>query len=223
VRRAQPPQPSTRAMLCGVAPRADDHGVTRRESEVWALVAEHLTNGEIAAQPYISERTVESHVASLLRKLGATDRRSLARRRQHDRGVRDRRGGDGQEPVGVGGGGRGHRDQGSGAPRRLLRGRRRAVRSVRPGDRRRRRADRCRRGATEGRRPQDLIARLSPDLRRALEEPAPRADVAGGASATTPRPSLRWCARRSPSLSRWARISGRRRRALRPAGLIEAG
>jgi AAA ATPase domain/Bacterial regulatory proteins, luxR family len=55
--------------------------VTRRESEVWSLLCEHLTNAEIAARLYISERTVESHVASLLRKLGATDRRSLARRR----------------------------------------------------------------------------------------------------------------------------------------------
>lgn len=45
------------------------------------LVAEHFTNAEIAARLYISLRTVESHVSSLLRKLGATDRRELARRR----------------------------------------------------------------------------------------------------------------------------------------------
>ena len=56
----------------------DDRGVSRREAEVHALVGENLTNAEIAARLYISERTVESHVSSLLRKLGAGDRRQLA-------------------------------------------------------------------------------------------------------------------------------------------------
>ena len=41
-------------------------------------VAEHLTNAEIPERLFISVRTVESHVSSLLRKLGAADRRALA-------------------------------------------------------------------------------------------------------------------------------------------------
>jgi len=41
-------------------------------------VAEHLTNAEIAERLFISVRTVESHVSSLLRKLGVADRRTLA-------------------------------------------------------------------------------------------------------------------------------------------------
>jgi predicted ATPase/DNA-binding CsgD family transcriptional regulator len=55
-----------------------DAGVSAREAEVLAALGEHLTNAEIAARLYISVRTVESHVSSLLRKLGVGDRRALA-------------------------------------------------------------------------------------------------------------------------------------------------
>jgi predicted ATPase/DNA-binding CsgD family transcriptional regulator len=53
--------------------------VTARESEVLALVGRHLTNAEIAAELCISVRTVEAHVAALLRKTQLSDRRTLAR------------------------------------------------------------------------------------------------------------------------------------------------
>ncbi|GAA4588912.1 putative ATPase/DNA-binding CsgD family transcriptional regulator [Actinoplanes octamycinicus] len=53
-------------------------GVSPRESEILALVGEHRTNAEIGARLFISVRTVETHVSSLLRKLGAADRRGLA-------------------------------------------------------------------------------------------------------------------------------------------------
>ena len=46
--------------------------------DVLAALAERLTNAEIAARLFVSERTVESHVAALLRKLEATNRRELA-------------------------------------------------------------------------------------------------------------------------------------------------
>src|SRR5438270_9637064 len=52
--------------------------VSAREAEVLAGVAEHLTNAAIADRLFISVRTVESHVSSLLRKLGVGDRRALA-------------------------------------------------------------------------------------------------------------------------------------------------
>src|SRR4249919_871042 len=52
--------------------------VSAREAEVLAAVAEHLTNAEIGARLFISVRTVESHVSSLLRKLQVDDRRALA-------------------------------------------------------------------------------------------------------------------------------------------------
>jgi predicted ATPase/DNA-binding CsgD family transcriptional regulator len=52
--------------------------VSAREAEVLLGVAEHLTNAEIGAKLFISIRTVESHVSSLLRKLAVGDRRALA-------------------------------------------------------------------------------------------------------------------------------------------------
>src|SRR5215469_4837648 len=52
--------------------------VSAREAEVLALVGEHLTNAEIGARLFISVRTVESHISSLLRKLQVSDRRALA-------------------------------------------------------------------------------------------------------------------------------------------------
>jgi predicted ATPase/DNA-binding CsgD family transcriptional regulator len=53
-------------------------GISAREAEILALVGDHRSNAEIGAQLYISVRTVETHVSSLLRKLGVADRRALA-------------------------------------------------------------------------------------------------------------------------------------------------
>ncbi|SEF90147.1 Predicted ATPase [Nonomuraea solani] len=52
-------------------------GVTPRELEVLWLVGDRLQNQEIAARLRLSERTVESHVSSLLRKLGGGNRLAL--------------------------------------------------------------------------------------------------------------------------------------------------
>lgn len=49
-----------------------------RELEVARLVAEGLTNKQIGARLFISERTVESHVRSALNKLGFTSRAQIA-------------------------------------------------------------------------------------------------------------------------------------------------
>lgn len=53
-------------------------GVTEREREVLRLLGDRLTNAEIADRLFISVRTVESHVSSLLTKLGAANRRDLS-------------------------------------------------------------------------------------------------------------------------------------------------
>jgi class 3 adenylate cyclase/DNA-binding CsgD family transcriptional regulator len=61
-------------------PSFDKSGVTAREAEILAAVGDRLTNAEIASRLFVSARTVETHVASLLRKLGAANRRELAER-----------------------------------------------------------------------------------------------------------------------------------------------
>jgi non-specific serine/threonine protein kinase len=53
--------------------------LTFREQEVLALLCQHLTNAEIAAQLSVSPRTVGTHVEHLLDKLGAANRREAAR------------------------------------------------------------------------------------------------------------------------------------------------
>jgi ATP/maltotriose-dependent transcriptional regulator MalT len=49
-------------------------GVTRREAEVLALVAQGLTNREVAEELMLSERTVARHLANLYTKIGVTTR-----------------------------------------------------------------------------------------------------------------------------------------------------
>jgi len=53
-------------------------GLSEREVEVLAALGEHLSNAQIASRLQLSVRTVETHVSSLLRKLGVADRRALA-------------------------------------------------------------------------------------------------------------------------------------------------
>jgi DNA-binding CsgD family transcriptional regulator len=60
------------------AARAEDP-LTAREREVAELVAQALSNREVARTLVLSERTVESHVRSILAKTGLTSRTELTR------------------------------------------------------------------------------------------------------------------------------------------------
>ena len=66
---------------CGV--RADTRrsrerfALTDRERDVAVLVSRGLTNGEVAAELYVSKKAVEFHLGNIFVKLGLTSRRQL--------------------------------------------------------------------------------------------------------------------------------------------------
>ena len=54
--------------------KRDDLGITRREMEILALVAQGMSNREIAGKLYVSENTVKTHCSRAFDKLGARRR-----------------------------------------------------------------------------------------------------------------------------------------------------
>ncbi len=92
---------ATHPLLTVILARANDHALgtkvgvplrpacipagklTRREKEVLGLLAQGLTNREIARTLYISEATAKVHVRHILEKLGVRSRTEAALRAQH--------------------------------------------------------------------------------------------------------------------------------------------
>ena len=69
----QPPQPAP-------AVKAERRPVlTRRQLQIARLIADDLTNRQIAARLFVSERTMESHVTNILNKLGLNSRIQISR------------------------------------------------------------------------------------------------------------------------------------------------
>jgi len=86
--RTAEPAPATGAGSPGTA--GIGNVLTRREWQICELVADGLTNKEVAARLCISQRTAESHVQNVLNKLGFTGREHIsawvvAHRRDADR------------------------------------------------------------------------------------------------------------------------------------------
>ena len=76
------PRPAPAAQAAGSGELA---ALTAREREVADLVAESRTNKQIAAQLFLSEKTVEKHVSSAMSKLGVSSRTGIARLVERER------------------------------------------------------------------------------------------------------------------------------------------
>jgi len=81
--------PAVTERLLSIAPAPPDTAVpvgtlTARERDILRLVAQGLTNREIAAALVIAEGTVKNHVSSALRALGTTDRTKAVLRALHE-------------------------------------------------------------------------------------------------------------------------------------------
>ena len=66
--------------------RANPGGLTDRQCDVLVLLADGLTNSEIARRLVLSHRTVDHHVSAILTALGVASRREAARR-AHEMGL----------------------------------------------------------------------------------------------------------------------------------------
>jgi DNA-binding NarL/FixJ family response regulator len=55
-------------------PTAPPDGLTQRELEILRLIAQGMTNPEIAAQLYLSNHTIKTHISRIFAKTGSRDR-----------------------------------------------------------------------------------------------------------------------------------------------------
>jgi two-component system, NarL family, response regulator DevR len=58
--------------------QASEDDLTERERSILLLVAEGMTNREIAARLFLSEKTVRNYVSIILQKMGLSNRTQVA-------------------------------------------------------------------------------------------------------------------------------------------------
>jgi DNA-binding NarL/FixJ family response regulator len=76
---AGPPGPAA-----ATRPPEPPDGLTQREAEILGLIAEGLTNGEIAERLFLSNHTIKTHINRIFAKTGSRDRvAAIAYARQH--------------------------------------------------------------------------------------------------------------------------------------------
>src|ERR1700733_6589100 len=85
---AAPPAPAARAGTVEVPSLpAPPDGLTQREAEILTLIAQGLTNPEIAARLFLSNHTVKTHISRIFAKTGSRDRvAAIGYARRHNLG-----------------------------------------------------------------------------------------------------------------------------------------
>src|SRR5262249_24434059 len=68
----------------GKANRAGIESLTERELQVARLVVDRQTNPQIAAELFLSQKTVETHLRNIFHKINVTSRVELARAIERD-------------------------------------------------------------------------------------------------------------------------------------------
>ena len=61
-----------------------DFGITKREQEIILALLHGKSNKELAESLFVSEKTIETHLANIYRKVGVKNRLELFSRLQND-------------------------------------------------------------------------------------------------------------------------------------------